>query len=284
MVDTNEELASLLKGAATDGSDGDADQDTDGVGESGSGTGEGGSFRAENTRLKQRIAALENMNQRALPFINFVTKIGESPTGKKIIDKFQKGEDFSDLLVKEQKEVVKAVAETTGLTLEQVKDLLDQNKKETADIVAQTVSAQAAAQRSSDALEMWAKEKFEGYENLRGTEVWDGLMDATMAAMRNGTLTVPEGMDPWKFAIERTYKIAVADDPEIAKKKPGASTPEDRAKDILVGGRKTPSSKSQDTKSELPEKYQRELDFIQNLGTGTLAGKSFANPGANKKK
>ena len=272
MGDENETLTSLLEGAVKEKPEVNDTQLED----------DEGKFRGENTRLRQRIAVLEDQNQRALPFVNMVTALGESDTGRVIIDRFQKGEDFKDLLQAEKKEVEKAAAEA-GLTKAELKEMLDTHKKETVAETTETLRAQQGAQRNADALEVWAKEKFEHYEIVRGTPAWNGQMDATFAAMKNGTLEVPEGADPWKFAVEETYEVIKARNPELLKEKAGASSAEDRAKDILVGGRKTPSSRTQDKKTEIPEDYQRKLDQIRGMGAGQIGGKSFSNPKSNKK-
>ncbi len=262
---SEESLSALMKEAAASGSnDGNA-----------GGGGEGDkSFESQNETLRQRVAKAERTAQESVPYVNLILRLRDSgEVGQKIIDKLIKNEPLTDL---EEKKVVKTVSAegNTPLTEERVLEILAENNEK----LVGGMRAQRSADKKNDATDAWAIENLKGYEKLKNTEQWGGVMENVLGLYHAKRMYIPEGKDHWEAIHERAYNICVAEDPDIVKGKvPAAPTEADRIKDILASGTKKPASTAtsgdDDPFKDHPEQ-KRELDFIRNIGSGT-AGKSF---------
>ena len=261
---TEENLSALMKEAAASGSnDGNA-----------GGGGEGDkSFESQNETLRQRVAKAERTAQESVPYVNLILRLRDSgEVGQKIIDKLIKNEPLTGL---EEKKVVEAgTKEGTPLTEERVLEILAENNEK----LVGGMRAQRSADKKNDATDAWAIKNLKGYEELKNTEQWGGVMETVLGLYHAKRMYIPDGKDHWEAIHERAYNICVAEDPDIAKGKvPAAPTEADRIKDILASGTKKPASTATsgdvDQFQDHPEQ-KRELDFIRSIGKGTK-GKSF---------
>lgn len=276
----DERLSTLLRGegSGTTGSEGSADNEGEGE----------GSLRADNTRLRQRVAKLEELTQRATPYVDAIRRLDASKLGKKIIEKLQKGENVDDLVPKEAGELEKQ-AEKAGLTKEDLESLFQERDQKLVDEVTQSLRVSMEAREGLQKLNDWAREELPGFDKIVGTPAWNGYLSATQTAIREGTLQLPEKKDPYQELYKRVYNMCVAEDPDIVKgtKKAAPKEDKERLSEILSKGSKPSSSSRQEVDEEkLPEEYKRQLDFIRGLkgGSGpTGIGLSFSNPGRNKK-
>ena len=271
----DERLSSLLReGSGTSGS---------GEGAEGSGEDESG-LRADNTRLRQRVARLEELTQQSVPFVDAIKRLATTELGKQVIEKLQKGENVDELMKKETKELEKQAA-SAGLTKEELDAVLKERDQRLTNEIVEGMRVSMDAREGVRALDAWAEKELPGFEALKGTPAWAGYLSAAQAAIKEGTLELPEGKDPYRELYKRVYNMCVAEDPDIAKKtkKAAPKTPEDRLAEIVSSGSTKPSSSSSQDIDEdnMPEEYKRQLAFIRGIkgGSGPAGiGLSFANP------
>lgn len=275
-----EKLSTLLReGTGTTGPEGGAVGPND--------ADEGG-LKADNTRLRQEVARLQELTQRSVPFVDAVQRMSKSALGKQVIEKLQKGESVDDLLPKEERELEKQ-AEKAGLSMDELKTLLEERDEKLAQKLTDNMRVSMEARDGVKALNDWASKELPGYDKIKGTPTWNGYLDAAQTAIQRGTLVLPEGKDPWQELYKRTYNMCVAEDPDVAKgtKKAAPKTPEERLAEVISSGNKPSASSAQTIDEEnMPEGYKRQLEHIRKLkgGSGPSGiGLSFSNPSANKK-
>lgn len=243
-----------------------------------------GDLKGENTRLRQRLAQLEQRNTDAVPYVNAVVALSKTKVGAQIMERIQNGEDLTEYQLSRVEKALATETPPPGITEEQLREALKTERGETMNAFADKLRTMRMAEKSNAALEAKAEKELPGYEKLRGTPVWKGAMDAVIGAIRNGTIPVPEGQDPFWIATNRAYHLCVSEDPDIAKgPKPSAPKSEERLKELLASATKPSASKIADAEKDMPESYKRQLELARSLGSGTV-GKSFGNPSATKKK
>ena len=228
--------------------------------------GDGGDWREQNTRLRQELAEQKELNRRAVPLVQVALQLQEQDAD--VYTKLLKGEK----LTKPQAAAVEEAAEAAGVTPEVLGRMLDERFQ-------QLTQQQSADRQAADAmveLDTWATEKLPGYENLRGTPTWNGTLSAVLGSIENGTMTVPPDVkDPYKWAVEETYHIISARNPDVVKgPKKVAQTGDDRAAAILAAGRKPSASQGGDELDGLTDAEKREIEFIRGIGSGV--GKRFS--------
>jgi len=275
-----EKLSTLLReGAGTAGPEGGA---------AGSGDADEGTLKADNTRLRQEVAKLQELTERSVPFVNAVQQMSKTALGKQVIEKLQKGESVDDLLPKEGKEL-KEQAEKAGLSMDALKTVLEERDERLAQRLTDNVRVSMDAREAVQALNIWASKELPGYDKIKGTPTWNGYLDAAQTAIQRGTLVLPEGKDPYQELTRRVYNMCVAEDPDVAKgtKKAAPKTPEERLAGIISSDNKPAASSAQTIDEEnMPEEYKRQFEHIRKLkgGSGPAGiGLSFSNPSANKK-
>ena len=275
-----DKLSTLLReGAGTAGTGDDA---------AGTGDADEGGLKADNTRLRQEVARLQELTERSVPFVDAVQRMSKTALGKQVIEKLQKGESVDDLLPKEEKELEKQ-AEKAGLSMDELKTLLEERDEKLAQKLTDNVRVSMDARDGVRELNEWASKELPGYDKIKGTPTWNGYLDAAQMAIQKGTLALPEGKDPYQELYKRVYNMCVAEDPDVAKgtKKAAPKTPEERLAGIISSDNKPSASSSQTIDEEnMPEEYKRQLEHIRKLKGGagpTGIGLSFSNPSANKK-
>lgn len=220
--------------------------------------GDEGAWREQNTRLRQELAEQKELNRKAVPLVQVALALGKAdPT---TYEKLVKGEP----LTAKQAATVDAAASAAGMTAEDFDKRLD----EKLGLLLQRMQADRQAETGMRELDAKAAKELEGYDKLKGTATWNGVLSSVMGAIENGTYPVPEGVeDPYYWAIEQTYAIVKSQNPELAKgKKPVAKAEAERAAEILAGGRKPSASSGADELSGLPDDERREIEFIRSIG------------------
>lgn len=273
-------LSTLLReGAGTAGPEGGAVE---------GGDAEEGAVKADNTRLRQEVAKLQELTERSVPFVDAVQRMSKTTLGKQVIEKLQKGESVDDLLPKEGKELEEQ-AKKAGLSMDELKIVLEERDEKLAQKLTDNVRVSMDARDGVRALNEWASKELPGYDGIKGTPTWNGYLDAAQTAIQRGTLVLPEGKDPYQELYKRVYNMCVAEDPDVAKgtKKAAPKTPEERLAGIISSDNKPSASSAQTIDEEnMPEEYKRQLEHIRKLkgGAGPAGiGLSFSNPSANKK-
>lgn len=264
-----------LEGAGTSGQQG-----ADAAGDGGAGD------EAVKTKLRQRIAELEQQTQDAIPYVNAINTLSSTTVGKQIIEKIQKGEELTKYELKVAEKVVgTGDPEGSPLTAKQLEAKLAESEQRVAETVSERMRALRDAEKSNDQLEAWANKELPGYDKVRGTKAWNGYFDATINAVRNKTIEIPVGVNPYEIILKRTYHSCVSEDPDIVKGElPSAPSEEKRLQEILAVGTKPAASKTEGSEDIMPDYYKRQLEFARAKPSGALAGLSYSNPGANKKK
>jgi len=277
----DERLSSLLRGegSGTTGSEGSAADEG----------GDERGLRADNTRLRQRVVKLEELTRKATPFVDAIQRLSATALGKKVIEKLQKGENVDDLLPKEAGELEKQAVKA-GVSKEDLEGLLQERDKRLVSEVTESMRISMDARDGLQKLHTWAEKELAGFDKIVGTPAWNGYLSAAQTAIREGTLQLPEGKDPYQELYRRVYNMCVAEDPDIVKgtKKAAPKEEKERIAEILKSSTKPSSSNAGDEldESKIPEEYKRQLDFIRGLKGGagpTGVGLSFSNPARNKK-
>jgi len=227
-----------------------------------------GNWREENTKLRQQLAEQKALNSKATPWVNVAVELQkQEPT---IFEKLVRGEP---LTAKQQQTVVDAqqAAGEKPLTRAEFSEMMKENL---GGMMQQMQTNQLAAEAMKE-LDGWATKELPGYDNVKKAPTWNGILSSVLGSIENGTFKVPESVgDPWKFALQTTYDIFKAKDPELLKGDRRAKSEEDKAAEILLGGRKPSSSKKQDELGDLPDDVRREIEYIR--GIGEKKGKKFS--------
>ena len=227
---------------------------------------EGDDWREDNTRLRQELAEQKALNSRAVPWVHVATALHKQQP--EVFEKLARGEPLTKT---EQKVVEAATGDDAPLTKREFAELMAANQNETI----QQINANTQAGKEMEKLHSWATEELPGYDAVCKSPTWNGILSSVLGSIDNGTFKVPEDVtDPYKYAVQITYDILKAKNPELLKGAKKGSTAEDRAAEILTGRRKASSSKTLDQKEDLPDDIQRELDWIAGIGEGQ--GKKFS--------
>lgn len=188
---------------------------------------EGTDWRAETTRLQQELKRARDLNRQAKPFVETALALQAAPGGTAIIEKLQKGEALTAV---QEKKLEKAQEETgtTGVTQEQLKELLETQ----AQGFEQRLFERDKAKTALDDLNIWATEKFPGFEELHKTPEWKGKINSILRDIQEEVLVVPEGEDSYKYAYEQAYGWVQGLNPDIGKEKPSKKTEKQRREAI----------------------------------------------------
>lgn len=252
---------------------GTPDQTTD-AGAQGQQTDDEGNWREENTKLRQQLAEQKALNSRAVPWVNVAIELQKQQPA--VFEKLAKGEPLTGAEQKvvaqaQQQQASASDAEDKPLTRGEFNALMQENLGQ----MIQTMNANTQAGKAMDKLHDWATKELPGYDNVYQTPTWNGILSSVLGSIENGTFEIPADVkDPYKAAVQMTYDILKAKNPELLKGARRGKSEEDRAAEILAGGRKPSSSSSEDQKKDLPEEIQRELDWIDSIGQGK--GKKFS--------
>lgn len=240
-----------------------------GEGAQGQNQGDGGNWREENTKLRQELAEMKALQSKAMPWVNVAVELQKQQP--EVFEKLAKGEPLTKAESKVVAAAQSADADAEPLTKGEFKKLMQENLGE----MLQQMNANRQAEKAMDDLDGWARKELDGYANVRNTRVWGGYLSAVLGAIENGTMEVPEDVkDPYKFAVQATYDLLKLKHPDLLKGPKRGQSEEDRAAELLAGGRKPPSSKTLDQEEPLPDEIQKELDFIASIGQGQ--GKKFS--------
>lgn len=244
-----------------------------------SGAGEGeevAKLRADNTRLRQALAENEQLSTRAVPLVRIAQALVNAPGGKEIIEKLNKGES---LTVKEQKQVQqvqKTETEDVPLTKDEATELFRGLLKEATDQMGETVAAERKAADNLAALEARGEKELEGFEHLKKDPQYQRQVNDIIEQIRDKTIIAPkEEEDLWWFAMKTAHTVVHALRGEPVK---GKKTESERVAEAIAAGGSGPSSRAQGEGEEVSEEIKR----IREIGTRTIAGKSFGNPRMNR--
>lgn len=226
-----------------------------------------GAQRDQNIRLRQELAEQKDLNRKAVPYVQVAIELQKQDEDTYI--KLQKGEALTK---KEEKQVATAAA-SAGLTRDELEGLLDQKLG----AMTQQQAAARQAEINMQALDQRASKELDGYDKLKGTYEWNGVLSSVMGAIENGTYKVPSEVDdPYFWAVAQTHGIIKAMNPELAKgSKTVGKAAEQRAAEILAGGRKPSASNNQDSSdlAGLPDEEREQVEFIRGLGDGVVGDK-----------
>src|SRR3989304_4646716 len=85
------------------------------------GTGASHDFRAENTRLRQELAKVKDLNRQAVPWVNLAVALKQATGGAEIIARLEKGEA---LTAKQEAAVEKATGvDTKNVSVEELQNM-----------------------------------------------------------------------------------------------------------------------------------------------------------------
>lgn len=251
--------------------EGPAGQTTE-TGAGGQNQDDGATWREENTKLRQQLAEQKALNSKAIPWVNVALELQKQQP-----EIFQKLVEGKPLTKSEQQTVGRAQDKQTDddddrpPTRAEFKAMMQENLGQ----MIQQMNANNQAAKAMDELDDWATKEMPGYANVKGTRTWGGFLGAVLESIRNGTMEVPQDVkDPYKFAFESAYALMKLQHPELLKGERRGKGEDDRAAEILLGGRKASSSKGQDQEEDYPEEIKKELDFIRSIGQG--GGKKFS--------
>lgn len=232
--------------------------------------GDEGNWRDENTKLRQQLAEQKALNSRAVPWVNVALELQKQQP--QVFEKLAKGEPLTKAESKAVSDAQDAADDDDKpLTRAEFKKLMQENLGE----MVQTINANSQAAKAMDELDSWASKELPGYGNVKSTRIWGGYLSAVLGSIENGTMEVPDDVkDPYKFAVQATYDLLKLKHPDLIKGPRRGKTGEDRAAEILAGGRRPSSSGAQDQDEDYPEEIQKELDFIRGIGAGV--GKKFS--------
>lgn len=226
-----------------------------------------GAWREQNARLRQELVEQKDLNRKAVPFVQVAIELQKQDQDTFV--KLSKGE----ALTKKETQQVTAAAASAGVTREELEGLLDKK-------LGAMTSKQAAdrqAEQNMRAIDQRASKELDGYDGLKGSPTWNGVLSSVMGAIENGTYAVPEGVDdPWYWAVEQAHGIVKAMNPELRKgSKTVAKAADERAAEILAGGRKPSASNNVDSSdlSGLPDEERKQIEFIRGLSDGVVGDK-----------
>lgn len=205
-------------------------------------------WRAETTRLQQRLKKAEDINRNNLPFAQLGYALQNAKGGNKIIEKLQKGEA---LTVAEEKQLEEAKGETgsTSLSLEQVEELLKKQAQE----LDQRWFESRKAERAMEKLQQWAVKTYPGWEEVFETPEWNQHLNSVLASIEQGVLQVPESEpDPYKFAWKQTAGWLKSMNPELGKKTPAKKTEKQR-REAISGTSVDAGGVTPEDSEEIPE-------------------------------
>lgn len=266
---------------------GTSDLDTGTQGTPG-GEGEGeevAKLRADNTRLRQKNAENEQMMTRAVPLVRIAQTLIAAPGGKEIVEKLNKGEP---LTVAEQKQVQETQQKLTPetpkgdapLTRVEAEKLFQGLLDEAVGKMGETVAAERKAADNLTLLEARGEKELEGFGNLKQDPQYKRQVNDIIEQIRDGTIEVPEKEpDMWWFAMKTAHTVLHAMRGTPVK---GKKADSERVAEALKAGGAGPSSRTQTDESDIPGELKDTIGKIRQLGSRTIAGKSFGNPKMNR--
>lgn len=223
-------------------------------------------FRAEATRLRQELAKVKDLNRQATPYVNLALALKNAPGGAEIIEKLQKGEP---LTAKQEATLERAGAaspSTSGLTTEQLAQLLDEKLI----TFEQRMFQSREAEKQMEKLHQRAAKEFPGYEEVRHDPKWKNGLKTVLAMIEQEVLEVPEDEpDPYWFAISHNWRTLMP--PEAGKVKRATKSESERQGAIVKA---SPKSAAAPEETELPEEQAFARRPIRRAGV-TGFGKSL---------
>ena len=184
---------------------------------------EGTDWRGENTRLRQQLKKVQDLNREAMPYVQTAMALQSAPGGDAILQKLQKGEPLTATQEKKLEKAQEAAA-ATGMSEERVAQMLE---TATQNFEQRLFEADRARERRQD-LTAWATEKYPDFEDLHKTPEWKEKLGTILDAISNRTLIVPDGEDPYEFAYGQSIGWLKSLNPEIGKEKPSKKTEKER--------------------------------------------------------
>lgn len=251
------------------------------------GAGEGeevAKLRADNTRLRQRLAENEQLSVRAVPLVRIAQALFAAPGGKEIVEKLNKGEALTVAEKKQVQQTQQKVKEVdpgeAPLTRVEAQKLFQGLLDEAVGKMGETVAAERKAADNLAALDVRGAKELEGFEHLKRDPQYQRQVNDIIEQIRDGTIEVPdEEKDLWWFAMKTAHTVlhAVRGKPVKGKK-----TETERVAEALKAGGSGPSSGTQTDRDDIPKELQETIGKIRQIGSRTIAGRSFGNPKMNK--
>lgn len=232
------------------------------------GVGASTDWRAENTRLRQELAKVKDLNRQAVPFVNLALALKNAPGGADIIEKLHRGEALS---AKEEKQVAKAASESPEadrLSVEQLEALFDRKLT----VFEQRMFEAREAEKQMEKLHQRAAKEFVGYDELRHTPEWKRRLQVMLGMIENRAVEVPdEEPDPYWFALSETWATLKQENPEIGKTRRAGKSESERQGAIVKASSRSAAAPEEE---ELPEEQAFARRPIRRAGIGGF-GKSL---------
>jgi hypothetical protein len=222
---------------------------------------------------KQRIARLERQLNQLGPWAQFGMAIGNDPKGKRIIDKYQRGEP----LFADEAAYLEEAAEQAEkpLTKEDLSSFLDQRD---------------AGKALMDELNSMAEEELDDFKKIKRNPKFLEFLDFSRQSVWNGRTELDDSVLDWQnemaakemTAIKRAYNLYLADNPKVleAAKRAGQKQEKERREAL----QSVPTSEGTTTSSqEEPEEASDEEDIVKRMLSVKGRGKSFASVGSKSR-
>jgi hypothetical protein len=222
---------------------------------------------------KQRIARLERQLAQLGPWAQFGMAVGGDPKGKRIVDKYQRGEPLFEEEVAYLEDQVEKQQEKP-LTREDIRQELDERD---------------AGKALMDELNSMAEEELDGFKKIKRNPKFLEFLDFARQSVWQGRTELDEGVLDWQnemaakemTAIKRAYNLYLADNPKVleAAKKAGQKQEQERREAL----QSVPTSEGTTTSSqEEPEETSSEEDLVKRMMNVRGRGKSFATVGSKR--
>lgn len=235
-------------------------------------------LRADNTRLRQRIAEDEKLHKTAVPLVRLARALIDAPGGREIVEKLQRGEPLTAAETKKVEVAEEATKPAEYLTKGAAEELLKGLLDEAVSKFGESVAAERKAAEALSALEARAEKELEGFKFLKRDPQYHRMVNDVIAQIGDKIIEVPDGEDDvWWFAMNAAYRAIHALRNEPGKKKT-TKTEEERVAEALASGAGPSSTTHTGDEGKLPEALQAQVDRIRQYGTRTIAGKSFSGP------
>ena len=226
------------------------------------GTGASHDFRAENTRLRQELAKVKDLNRQAVPWVNLAVALKQATGGAEIIARLEKGEA---LTAKQEAAVEKATGvDTKNVSVEELQNMFL--------TLEQRLEAREAAKEDLKTMNARADKEMPGLTDVLKTSEGKRRLNVVIEMIRQEAINVPDDEpDPYWFAYKHVYGTLRSENPEIGKVKKVQKTEAERRGAIVKA---SPKGAGAPEEEEIPEDLAFARRPIRRTGIGGF-GKSL---------
>jgi hypothetical protein len=232
------------------------------------GSGASTDWRAENTRLRQELSKVRDLNRQAIPFVNLAIALKQAPGGADIIAKLERGEALTAKQEATVTKVTEAESERTGVSVEALEKLLD-SKLFTFE---QRLQEGERAKEALKDLYSRADKELPGLREVLQTPEGKRRLNVILGMISQQAIDVPDDEpDPYWWSFKEVYATLRAENPDIGKTKKAAKTEAERRGAIVKA---SPKSAGAPEEEQLPEDQAFARRPIRRSGIGGY-GKSL---------